>query len=287
VHEAGEKHQIGESQQAQVGDIMNILTQEPFIRIGSFVLIFAVLAFTEARKPRRSLSVSKKTRWFPNLALTLINAGILRLLMPVVPVGMALICSERGWGLLNAYPVPSGIAIVAGVIFLDFVIYLQHVLFHNVPLFWRIHRMHHTDLDVDVTTGFRFHPFEIILSLLIKLAAVTAFGPPAVAVLLFEVLLNGTSMFNHSNLRLPVQLDRILRLLVVTPDMHRVHHSVIIRETNSNYGFNLPWWDRLLETYRPQPAKGHEGMTIGLARFRNPEELTLGKLLKLPWSERL
>jgi len=265
---------------------MNMLTQEPVIRIGSFILIFSVLAFAETHKPRRNLSVLKRERWFSNLAITLINAGILRLLMPVVPVGMALICAERGWGLLNIYPVPSGIAFVAGVVFLDFVIYLQHVLFHNVPLFWRIHRMHHTDLDVDVTTGFRFHPLEILLSLGIKLAAVAAFGPSAASVLLFEVLLNGTSMFSHSNLLLPVKLDRILRLLVVTPDMHRVHHSVIIRETNSNYGFNLPWWDRLLETYRPQPAKGHEGMTLGLARFRNQEELTLGKLLKMPWSER-
>jgi sterol desaturase/sphingolipid hydroxylase (fatty acid hydroxylase superfamily) len=265
---------------------MDILTQEPLIRVGSFIFIFAAMAFAEVRSPRRSLSVSKRGRWFANLALTFINALILRVLIPVVPVGMALICSEKGWGLLNAYPVPYGAALVFGVIFLDFVIYLQHVLFHNIPLFWYIHRMHHTDLDVDVTTGFRFHPLEILLSLGIKLAAVAAFGPPAAAVLLFEVLLNGTSMFNHSNLLLPEKLDRLLRLVVVTPDMHRVHHSVIIRETNSNYGFNLPWWDRLLKTYRPQPAKGHEGMVIGLARFRKPEELILGKLLKMPFSGR-
>jgi len=246
-----------------------------------------VLAVAEARQPRRRLTAPKRERWQANLALTLINAGILRLLTPVIPVGLALLCAERGWGLLNAYPVSPAIAVSAGVVFLDFVIYLQHVLFHNVPLFWRLHRMHHTDLDVDVTTGLRFHPFEILLSLGIKLAAVAALGPPAEAVLLFEVLLNGTSLFNHSNLRLPPKLDRILRLMVVTPDMHRVHHSVILRETNSNYGFNLPWWDRLLETYRPQPAKGHEDMTIGLARFRKPEELTLGKLLKIPWSKPL
>lgn len=265
---------------------MDILAQEPFIRVGSFVLIFAAMAFAERRRPRRSLSVSKRGRWFANLALTFINALILRVLIPVVPVGMALICSERGWGLLNAYPVPSGPALVLGVIFLDFVIYLQHVLFHNIPLFWYIHRMHHTDLDVDVTTGFRFHPLEILLSLGIKLVAVAAFGPPAAAVLLFEVLLNGTSMFNHGNFHIPENLDRLLRLVVVTPDMHRVHHSVVIRETNSNYGFNLPWWDRLLRTYRAQPARGHEGMTIGLARFRKQEELTLGKLLKMPFSGR-
>jgi sterol desaturase/sphingolipid hydroxylase (fatty acid hydroxylase superfamily) len=173
--------------------------------------------------------------------------------------------------------------VVVSVIVLDLAIYLQHVLFHAVPALWRLHRMHHADLEFDVTTGLRFHPIEILLSMMIKLAVVAALGTPAVAVLIFEVLLNATSMFSHSNVRIPLGLDRVLRWFVVTPDMHRVHHSILSRETNSNFGFNVPWWDRLFGTYRPQPAAGHETMTIGIEQFRDPRELGLDRMLLQPF----
>jgi sterol desaturase/sphingolipid hydroxylase (fatty acid hydroxylase superfamily) len=196
---------------------------------------------------------------------------------------MALLAQKSGWGLLNSFALPYWLPVVIGVAVLDLVIYLQHVMFHTVPVLWRLHMMHHADLDFDVTTGLRFHPIEVILSMGIKLSVVVVIGPPALAVLIFEILLNTTSMFNHGNIRLPSTIDRKLRLLVVTPDMHRVHHSVTIRETNSNFGFNLPWWDRLLGTYRDQPAAGHEGMTIGLAQFRDPKRLTFLWMLALPF----
>ncbi|MBE0558757.1 MAG: sterol desaturase family protein, partial [Proteobacteria bacterium] len=215
--------------------------------------------------------------------ITLIDAGVARFLAPILPVGLALLAASRGWGVLNQLSVPYWASVLIGVLLLDLVIYLQHVMFHTLPLFWRLHGMHHTDLDIDVTSGLRFHPLEIFLSTLIKLAAVASLGVPAVAVVVFEVLLNGTSMFSHGNIHLGVGFDRLLRLFVVTPDMHRVHHSVIISETNSNFGFNFPWWDRLFGTYRPQPAMGHDGMTIGLARFRDAEVLTLRYLLLLPF----
>jgi sterol desaturase/sphingolipid hydroxylase (fatty acid hydroxylase superfamily) len=178
---------------------------------------------------------------------------------------------------------PYWAAVVLSALALDFIIYLQHVMFHAVPAFWRLHMMHHADLDFDVTTGNRFHPIEIILSMVIKTAAIIVLGAPALGVIIFEILLNGTSMFNHGNVRLPLGLDKILRLAVVTPDMHRVHHSVFPFETNSNFGFNFPWWDRLMGTYRAQPSKGHEGMTIGLNQFRDPSRLTLGHILVMPF----
>jgi sterol desaturase/sphingolipid hydroxylase (fatty acid hydroxylase superfamily) len=177
---------------------------------------------------------------------------------------------------------PWGLATLLSVLLLDLAIYAQHVLFHAVPVLWRLHRMHHADLDIDVTTGVRFHPAEIVLSMLIKLAVVGLIGAPGAAVLIFEVLLNATSMFNHSNVAMPPAVDRIVRLLVVTPDMHRVHHSIERRETNSNFGFNFPWWDRLFGTYRPQPEQGHEGMTIGIEIFRDPAELRLDRMLLQP-----
>jgi sterol desaturase/sphingolipid hydroxylase (fatty acid hydroxylase superfamily) len=175
------------------------------------------------------------------------------------------------------------LALIIGIIILDFIIYLQHAIFHALPVFWRLHMMHHTDLDFDTTTGVRFHPLEVLLSMGIKIGAIWGFGIAPLAVVLFEILLNATSLFNHGNVRLPQPLDRVLRFFVVTPEMHRVHHSVIIRETTSNFGFNLPWWDRLLGTYRAQPAAGHEGMTIGLSHFRDPRQLTLFRLLVLPF----
>jgi len=214
-----------------------------------------------------------------------IDTVAVRLIVPLLPAGMALLAKEYNWGVLNQVELPKWFAIVAAVIALDFVIYLQHVLFHFLPVLWRLHRMHHSDLDIDVTTGNRFHPIEILISIAIKLAAVAFIGAPVVAVISFEVILNATSQFNHGNIRMPEKLDRLLRLFVVTPDMHRVHHSITPRETNSNFGFNLPWWDRLCGTYRPQPELGHEEMTIGLKEFRDSRKLTLFHLLIQPFTK--
>jgi len=259
------------------------MNNEIVIRIGFFFVIFVLMAIWELTVPRRSLTVSRTVRWFSNLTITLLNAIVVWLVSPLAPVGIALFAQQQGWGLFNNWNLPDWLAIAVCVILLDSAIYLQHVLFHAVPALWRLHSMHHADLDFDVTTGLRFHPIEIILSLGIKLTIVAALGPPAVAVLIFEVLLNSTSMFNHSNIRIHPRLDQTLRWLVVTPDMHRVHHSVIPKETNSNFGFNLPWWDRLLGTYCAQPAEGHQGMTIGLSQFRDARSQTLLKLLILPF----
>lgn len=258
---------------------------EQIIRLAFFFGVLAVVAVWEVIAPRRTLTDSKGRRWFANLSLVVIDTAVIRFL-PVLPVGMALMAQERGWGILNIIMLPGWIKIVLAVVVLDFVIYLQHALFHFLPILWRLHRMHHTDLDIDVTTGNRFHPMEIVISIGIKLAAVALIGPPVVAVVAFEVVLNATSQFNHGNIRIPEGLDRWLRLVVVTPDMHRVHHSVIARETNSNFGFNLPWWDRLCGTYRSQPEQGHTGMSIGLREFRNPAMLNLPRLLIQPFTRK-
>jgi sterol desaturase/sphingolipid hydroxylase (fatty acid hydroxylase superfamily) len=259
------------------------MNNEAVSRLVFFVGIFALIAIWERMSPRRSMTTSKKVRWISNLGITLINPLVVRLLFPILAVDMALKTQEGGWGLLNNVSLPFWLKLVVGIVVLDLVIYLQHVMFHAIPILWRLHMMHHADLDYDLTTGLRFHPIEIILSMVIKLSVVAALGPPAAAVLIFEIILNAMAMFNHGNIRIPLGLDRILRYFVVTPDMHRVHHSVIIRETNSNYGFNLSWWDRLFGTYCAQPAKGHEGMTIGLSQFREPKKLTLPRLLALPF----
>jgi sterol desaturase/sphingolipid hydroxylase (fatty acid hydroxylase superfamily) len=259
-----------------------LLANESLIRITSFLVIFVAMAAWEATAPRRPRKLSRLLRWSNNLGLVLIDRLLLHLSLPVLAVGFALLAEARGWGLLNSFDVPFVLALPVSLLALDLAIYLQHVLFHAVPALWRLHRVHHADLEFDVTTGLRFHPIEILLSMGIKLAVVAALGPPAIAVLVFEVLLNATSMFNHSNVRIALGLDRILRWIVVTPDMHRVHHSIHANETNSNFGFNLPWWDRLLGTYRAQPRDGHEGMTIGIEQFRTPRELWLDRLLIQP-----
>jgi sterol desaturase/sphingolipid hydroxylase (fatty acid hydroxylase superfamily) len=260
-----------------------VLGHEPFIRLSFFVGILALMAIWELLAPRRPLTTSKASRWTSNLGIVLIDTLALRLILSVQAVGMALFVEAHGWGILNNVILPPWIKIILGVLGLDLVIYFQHAMFHALPLFWRLHRMHHTDLDFDVTTGVRFHPIEILLSMGIKIAAVVVLGASAIAVIFFEVLLNGTSMFNHGNVRLPNRIDRVLRLLVVTPEMHRVHHSVVIQEHNSNFGFNFPWWDRLMGTYQAQPTRGHEGMTIGLSQFRDPRRLTLPWLIILPF----
>jgi sterol desaturase/sphingolipid hydroxylase (fatty acid hydroxylase superfamily) len=260
------------------------MEHEVTIRLGFFFAIFALVAVLEILVPRRrALIDAKAARWRRNLTLLALNPLSVRMVFPILPVAMALLAAERHWGLLNNVDLPGLLEVFLGVVVLDFSIYLQHVLHHAVPALWRLHMVHHADLDFDLTTGLRFHPIEIVISMGVKLITIVALGPPALAVLVFEVLLNATSMLNHSNIRIPISIDRILRLFVVTPDMHRLHHSVIIRETNSNYGFNLPWWDRLLGTYRDQPAAGHEGMTIGLSQFQDPQRLTLSRLLILPF----
>lgn len=256
---------------------------EQTIRLSVFAGVLLLVALWEIIAPRRPLRDNKRRRWFTNIALVIIDTAAVRLLFPVLPVALAQLAEARGWGLFNMVPLTPWLAMPLSFIILDFVIYLQHLLFHYTPVLWCLHRMHHTDLDLDVTSGNRFHPLEIILSMLIKMAAVVMLGAPAEAVLTFEVVLNACAMFNHGNITLPAALDRLLRLFLVTPDMHRVHHSIIVRETNSNFGFNLPWWDRICRTYRPQPEKGHLDMTIGLKEFRDPHRLTLFRLLVQPF----
>ena len=261
------------------------MSNEPFVRLIAFGSVLTAMAVWELAAPRRKQELRRRTRWPGNLAIVVLDTLLVRLLFPIGTVAAAIAAEARGWGFFNAFDVPAWVAIPACVILLDLAIYLQHVLFHAVPALWRLHRMHHADLAFDVTTGVRFHPIEILLSMVIKLGVVTALGAPALAVLIFEVLLNATSMFNHGNVALPPGLDRILRWLVVTPEMHRVHHSIVARETNSNFGFNLPWWDHLFGTYRPQPEAGHLGMTIGIAQFRDPAEQRLDRMLTQPFRE--
>ncbi len=261
------------------------LEYEPWIRLGFFAAVFAVMAVWEILAPRRPLAIRRRVRWPNNLAIVALDVVLVRVAFPTAAVGVAVFAAERGVGLFNVVAVPPWLALAAAVVLLDLAIYLQHVMFHAVPALWRLHRMHHTDLDFDVTTGARFHPIEILLSMMIKMAVVAALGAPALAVVLFEVLLNTTAMFNHGNVRLPEALDRVLRWVVVTPDMHRVHHSIVPAETNSNFGFNLPWWDRLFGTYRAQPAAGHQGVTIGIKQFREARELRLDRLLTQPFRD--
>jgi len=253
------------------------------IRLAFFIGIFVVIALVELVAPRRPLTTSKASRWFANIGIVVINTVLLRIIFPATAVGVSLWVQRQGWGVLTNADLPYWLKVALSVVLLDFVIYLQHVMFHAVPTLWRIHMMHHADMDYDVTTGTRFHPIEIIISMMIKIAAIMLLGAPAVGVIIFEILLNGTAMFNHGNFFIPLGIDRMLRLVVVTPDMHRVHHSVFPSEANSNFGFNLPWWDRVMGTYRAQPSRGHEGMTIGLNQFRDPARLTLPWLLALPF----
>jgi sterol desaturase/sphingolipid hydroxylase (fatty acid hydroxylase superfamily) len=262
-----------------------ITAYEPLIRLGAFLFVCLTMALWETLWPRRPQAFARRVRWPHNIGLMLLNVAVLRIVAPGAAITVALAGELHGWGLLNALGLPAWIAIPLAVALLDLAIYFQHVMFHAVPTLWRLHRVHHTDLDFDVTTGTRFHPIEIVISSGIKCAAVAAIGAPAIAVLTFEVLLNGTATFNHANARLPQAVDRLLRWFVVTPDMHRVHHSVVHNETNSNFGFNLPWWDRFFGTYRAQPAAGHQAMTIGVDAFRTREDLRLDRLLVQPFRE--
>ncbi|MBD3609022.1 MAG: sterol desaturase family protein [Gammaproteobacteria bacterium] len=265
-----------------------LMANEPIVRMSFFFGMLVIIALWEVVAPRRALTVSKAVRWLNNLGLVFFNSFLLRVAFPAAAVGVAAFASEQGWGILNYYQVPVWLAVVASVVIMDFIIYLQHVLVHAVPALWRLHRLHHADLDYDVTTGARFHPIEIFLSMFIKFSTIVVLGPPVVAVVIFEVLLNATAMFNHGNIRLPLGLDKVLRWLVVTPDMHRVHHSSEDDEANSNFGFNLPWWDRLFGTYRDQPRGGHEGMTIGIRKYREAKDVSwLPGMLILPFKGKI
>ncbi len=265
-----------------------VLAHEPAIRLGFFVGVFAIVALWELAAPRRALTVSKALRWGSNLSLVALNTLLLRLMFPLAAVGVAAFSVANGWGLLNHFEAPFWLAVPLAVIAMDFVIWLQHVMVHAVPALWRLHQVHHADLDYDLTTGARFHPIEIGLSMLIKFATITVLGPPVLAVVIFEVLLNATAMFNHGNIRLRAGADRVLRWFVVTPDMHRVHHSVEDDETNSNFGFNLPWWDRLFGTYRAQPRAGHDAIVIGIRGHTDPSKVArLDGMLLMPFKSQV
>ena len=261
-----------------------IVEFEPHLRLSAFLGIFALVALWELAAPRRPLRVSRTVRWTSNIGIVILDTLVLRLVFPAAAAGIAAAAGSLGWGLFNALAWPFWVEVVLAVIVLDLVIYLQHVMFHAVPGLWRLHMVHHADLDFDVTTGVRFHPFEVLLSMVIKVTVIGALGAAPLAVILFEIALSATSIFNHGNIALPSALDRLLRLIVVTPDMHRIHHSVIANETNSNFGFNLPWWDRLFGTYRALPAAGHENMIIGLEQFRESRLQWLWHMLALPFT---
>lgn len=265
-----------------------VQTHETAIRLGFFLGIFAIMALWEILLPRRVLAVSKAVRWMNNLGLVALDTVVLRVLFPAAAVGMAALANDHGWGMLSYFQVADWLAVPVAIVAMDFVIWAQHVMVHAVPALWRLHRVHHADLDYDLTTGTRFHPIEIILSMLIKLATIMVLGPPVVAVIFFEVILSSMAMFNHGNVRLPAKLDRVLRWLVVTPDMHRVHHSIEDDETNSNFGFNLSCWDWLFGTYRDQPRGGHESMTLGIRGYRHPRDVSwLPGVLMLPFRGQL
>jgi len=259
------------------------MNDEALIRLAAFLGVLLLMSLWEVLAPRRPL-IQGYHRWPGNLGIVLLNSLLLRLLIPAGAIGAAMWADRHSFGLLDMMELPFPVAVALSVILLDLAIYLQHLLFHTVPLLWRLHMVHHADRDIDVSTGLRFHPVEIILSMLIKMAVIVLLGAPAMAVLIFEVVLNGMAMFNHGNVRMPPTLDHLIRLLFVTPDMHRVHHSVIRRETNSNYGFNLSIWDRIFGTYTAQPAEGHLGMTIGLRQFQNQPAHRLGWMLRLPFT---
>lgn len=260
---------------------------EPVLRASAFATIFIAMAVFELASPRlerdEMRGAWKSQRWLTNISMVVISSIALRILFPLAAVGTALWAEEHQLGLFNALAIPGWLAGVVAFVVLDFAVWLEHWASHRIPLLWRIHRMHHADTGFDLTTALRFHPLEIVLSMVWKAAIVVALGAPALSVLIFEIVLNGASMFNHANARLPARVDRVLRLFVVTPDMHRVHHSSEMRETNSNYGFNFPIWDRLFATYREKPEAGHEGMQIGLKEYRARETAQLGWSLLLPF----
>lgn len=265
-----------------------IVENEAVFRLAAFLAVFALMTLWEIWRPCRNPRVRKGRRWINNLALVILNTLLVRLLFPAAAVGVALFAGANGWGVLNYLSWPPAAEFLAALIILDMAIYLQHVMFHAVPLFWRFHRVHHADPDFDVTTGVRFHPIEIIVSMLIKFVVILALGPPLLAVIVFELILNAMAMFNHSNIRLPAGFEHALRLIFVTPDMHRVHHSMEIDEANSNFGFNLSWWDKLFGTYIDQPRMGHQAMAIGIRAYQDLNTcVSLPRILLIPFLGRV
>jgi sterol desaturase/sphingolipid hydroxylase (fatty acid hydroxylase superfamily) len=262
-----------------------LIANEPAIRLGFFASTFVLIALWELFAPRRLLQTPKAVRWTNNLGLAVVNILLVRILFPSAAVAMAILANERGVGLLNVFPVPYPLAMILSLLALDLMMYLMHLMFHAVPAFWRVHRVHHADVDFDVTTAVRFHPIQIALSIPIKFAVIFVLGPPVLAVLLFEAAFNAVLVFSHANIRIPSAVDRVLRCFIVTPDVHRLHHSVDATETNSNFGFALTWWDRLFGTYRGEPARGHERMTIGVDQFRTQRDSWLDRLLLQPFHD--
>lgn len=263
-----------------------IANHEPTIRLSFFLGTLSAVGIWQAFAPKRPPSVSIVWRWLNNFGVTFLNTLLLRFLFPVLAVGLAATAAENSWGILNLMELPIALSIVIAVMVQDLVIYWQHVIFHRVGFLWKFHKMHHADVDYDVSTGARFHPVEILLSMVLKLLVVLLLGPPVVAVIIFEILLSSIAMFNHANAGLPEKIDRFARKFIVTPDMHRVHHSVIRDEHNSNYGFNLPWWDYMFGTYRPQPSAGHDKMTIGLNEYQSHRKQSIFWMLLLPFAKR-
>ncbi len=269
-----------------MGFLLNFPQNETAVRIGCFSAIFISVAVAELLVPRRPLIVKKSLRWFDNGSIHLLNSLLPRLLLPIFPIGMAILLTQKGWGLLNNATFPVAAAVVLSVLSLDLVIYAQHWLFHRVAFLWRLHRMHHTDLDLDLTSALRFHPLEILISLLIKMAVVAILGPPAVAVFIFDIFLNGMAMFNHGNFKIPNRVDNFLRGIVVTPDMHLVHHSILRPESNHNFGFNISWWDRIFGTYQAEPAAGRQGMIIGLKGYQDVRYARFWQMIINPFEKR-
>jgi sterol desaturase/sphingolipid hydroxylase (fatty acid hydroxylase superfamily) len=260
-----------------------VMEWEPVLRLGVFGGVFAAMALWERFAPRRMLHASRPARWTTNWLIAVLDTAVVRLLFPLAAVGAALDAQAQGWGLFSLLGAPFWLAFAVTLVVFDFAIWAQHLITHKVPLLWRLHQVHHADRDIDVTTAIRFHPIEIALSMLVKIGLVYLLGAPAAAVIAFEVILNGCAMFNHANIRLPRAVDRALRLVIVTPDMHRVHHSVIRSEHDANYGFNLSLWDRLFGTYIPEPSGGHHAMTIGLEPYQTDAPNRLGWSLLLPF----
>ena len=259
-----------------------VLNHEASLRMGVFISILLLMMGAEALFPRKNRALGRTHRWVSNLLIVIIDSIFVRLLFPIVAVGVAALSVKNGWGLLNMTPLPDWLEILVALILLDMAIYWQHVAFHRIPFFWSFHKVHHVDRDIDVTTGLRFHPIEIVFSLAYKLAVVLVLGAPVLAVILFEIILNGCAMFNHSNVKLPLSVDRVLRRFIVTPDMHRVHHSIHMHETNSNYGFSLSLWDRIFKSYIDQPKAGHDDMVIGLEEHQTKAPASLSWSLLLP-----
>lgn len=260
-----------------------ILNNETNFRLGVFLSILLLMMTMEALFPRKARVLGRRHRWFSNLLLIIIDGIFVRLLFPIVGVGMAAVSLEKGWGLFNYTEWPLWVEITLAITLLDVAIYWQHVASHHIPILWSLHKVHHVDRDIDVTTGSRFHPVEIALSMAYKICLVLLLGAPILAVIIFELILNGCAMFNHSNVKLPLRIDSKLRRFIVTPDMHRVHHSTMVSETNSNYGFSLSLWDRIFKTYIAQPSKGHKGMLIGLEEYQTSGPASLTWSLILPF----